>query len=77
MRAIGAALFVAMFLLCSYIDYGNVNAYLDPGTGAVALQLLLGGIVALLATTRIYWSRLKAFVLRRPLEPQEPVEGPR
>lgn len=76
MRAIGAALFVAMFLLCSYIANGNVNAYLDPGTGAVALQLLLGGIVALLATTRIYWNRLKSFVLRRPLDPQEPVERP-
>lgn len=67
MRIVTAALFVAMFLLCSELN-GTVHAYLDPGTGAVALQLLLGGIVAALAAVRMYWGRLKAFFLRRPLE---------
>jgi hypothetical protein len=68
MRIVTAALFLAMFLLCSDLDNGTVHAYLDPGTGAVALQLLLGGIVAALAAVRMYWGRLKALFLRRPLE---------
>jgi hypothetical protein len=67
MRIVTAALFVAMFLLWSDLN-GTVYAYLDPGTGAVALQLLLGGIVAALAAVRMYWGRLKALFLRRPLQ---------
>ena len=53
MQAITVALFVAMFLFCSYLS-GNVQAYLDPGTGSMALQLLVGGVVAVLATLRVY-----------------------
>ena len=64
MAAIGAALFVAMFLFCSYLN-GNVHAYLDPGTGSMAFQLLVGGLVAVLATLKIYWARLKAFTVRK------------
>jgi hypothetical protein len=64
MQAITVALFVAMFLFCSYLS-GNVQAYLDPGTGSMALQLLVGGVVAVLATLRVYWGRLKSFTARK------------
>jgi hypothetical protein len=64
MRAISVALFVTMFLFCSYLS-GNVEAYLDPGTGSMALQLLVGGVVAVLATVKIYWARLKSFSTRK------------
>jgi hypothetical protein len=43
---------------------GTVHAYLDPGTGSIALQLLIGGAVAALATLRAYWSRIKAIAAR-------------
>jgi hypothetical protein len=61
---ITAALFVAMFLFVSERN-ATVHAYLDPGTGSIALQLLIGGIVAVLATARGYWARIKAFASRR------------
>jgi hypothetical protein len=67
MRGITVALFVAMFLFCSYLS-GNVQAYLDPGTGSMALQLLIGGVVAVLATVRLYWGRLKSFATRKKLD---------
>jgi hypothetical protein len=67
MQAITLALFVAMFLFCSYLS-GNVQAYLDPGTGSMALQLLVGGVVAVLATLRVYWGRLKSFTARKRSE---------
>ena len=67
MRAITVALFVAMFLFCSYLS-GDVHAYLDPGTGSMALQLLVGGVVAVLATIGVYWGRLKSFAARRRSE---------
>jgi hypothetical protein len=63
MRWITAALMVAMFLFVSERN-GTVHAYLDPGTGSMALQLLIGGAVAALATIRVYWARIKKFAFR-------------
>ena len=37
------------------------HAYLDPGTGSMLLQLLLGGVVGLLTILKLYWHRIKAF----------------
>jgi hypothetical protein len=64
MRGITVALFVAMFLLVSHMR-GGLQAYLDPNTGSMALQLLLAGVVGLLATLRTYRDRIRAFFLRR------------
>lgn len=67
MRWITAALMVAMFLLVSERN-GTVQAYLDPGTGSIALQLLIGGAVAALATLRAYWARITAFASGRQVD---------
>ncbi|HEU4938837.1 MAG TPA: hypothetical protein VFT39_20450 [Vicinamibacterales bacterium] len=67
MRVINVALFVAMFLFVSHLS-GGLQAYLDPGTGSMAIQLLMGGIVALLATLRLYWDRMKTFFTRKNVE---------
>ncbi|MGH9308253.1 MAG: hypothetical protein ACRD1U_02690 [Vicinamibacterales bacterium] len=64
MRSINVALFAAMFLLVSHLQ-GSVHAYLDPGTGSMALQLLIAGVVGVLATARLYWDRMKAFFHHR------------
>jgi len=64
MRGITVALFVAMFLLVSHIQ-GGLKAYLDPNTGSMALQLLLAGVVGVLATLRTYRERIRAYFLRR------------
>lgn len=39
-------------------------AYIDPGTGSLVLQVLVGAIVGSLVTAKIYWQRLKAFFKR-------------
>jgi len=44
---------------------GSAHAYLDPGTGSIVLQALIGGIVAAAAFARIYWRRIKNFIFRR------------
>jgi hypothetical protein len=56
-----------MFLWVSEHN-GAVQAYLDPGTGSIALQLLIGGAVAALATLQAYWSRIKSFANRRQVD---------
>jgi len=37
-------------------------AYLDPGTGSMFLQLLLGGIAGVLIVTKLYWQQLVRLV---------------
>jgi hypothetical protein len=39
-------------------------AYLDPGTGSIMLQLILGGIAGGLAVGKIYWHNIKSFLAR-------------
>ena len=38
----------------------RAEAYLDPGTGSMVLQIAVGGILAVLATTKLYWNRLRS-----------------
>ena len=35
-------------------------AYLDPGTGSMIVQLLLGGVAGALVIGKLYWARLTA-----------------
>ena len=44
---------------------GTAQAYLDPGTGSMILQLLLGGIAGMAVVLKLYWHRLKALFGRR------------
>jgi hypothetical protein len=43
-----------------------VLAYLDPGTGSMLVQLLVGGVAAVAVTAKLYWHRiLRLFRIRR------------
>ena len=64
MRSLTAALYVAMFLLVSSLK-GDAHAYLDPGTGSMALQMVMAGVVGALSVARLYWQQIKSFVQRR------------
>ncbi len=39
-------------------------AYLDPGTGSIILQLLLGGLAGGAVVAKLYWHKLKGFFVR-------------
>jgi hypothetical protein len=69
MPVLQVALFVALFLFVSSLD-GAVYGYLDPGTGSIAIQVILGGIVALLATVKLYWARITSWLHRKPTHPE-------
>jgi nitrate/nitrite transporter NarK len=45
----------------------NAYAYLDPGTGSMILQGLIGGIAGGMFAIRIYWGRLKSRFGRAPV----------
>ena len=54
--AYGFCLLLATLLLGSSTP--AAWAYLDPGTGSIILQVLLGGIAGLLLIGKLYWHRL-------------------
>ena len=71
MRQITVVLVVAMFLLVSHLQ-ATPQAYLDPNTGSMALQMLLAGVVAVLATLRLYRDRIRSVFVRRQARPATP-----
>ncbi len=44
-----------------------VDAYLDPGSGSMLLQILLGGFAAIGVVAKLYWHRVTSFFRRRGL----------
>jgi hypothetical protein len=44
---------------------GPAWAYLDPGTGSMMLQLLLGGVAGAMVVGKLYWHRFRGFVNSR------------
>ena len=51
---------VKLLLLACYglvLTESPLQAYLDPGSGSMMLQLLLGGVAALGVIGRLYWRR--------------------
>ena len=59
-------------------------AYIDPGTGSMILQLLLGGVAGALIVLKLYWQKLLSMFglgsrtsQKDPLEAKDaPKEGP-
>ena len=51
-------------ILVIFISLNSVNAYayIDPGTGSVLLQALLGAIAAVGAYITLYWRKFKNFL---------------
>jgi len=72
MRVLVLLIWVAVFLFVSETTTGPAQAYLDPGTGSMALQLILGGVVAGLTAVRLYWARLAAFFRGRTVSDDVP-----
>lgn len=61
-------LMAAILLLMVTAD---VFAYLDPGTGSMMLQVILGGIAAVGVAIKLYWHRILAAFGMRKKVPQE------
>ncbi len=45
----------------------TVDPYLNPGTGGLIIQLILGGLFAAGLAVRVFWSRIKRFVNRKQI----------
>ena len=49
-------------LVVGLISYTSpAYAYLDPGTGSMLVQGLIGGVAVVMSFLSIYWQKVKAF----------------
>jgi len=53
-----------------FILGGAVLAYLDPGTGSMLVQLVVGGVAAVAVTAKFYWRRLLTLLRIRKPDPE-------
>jgi hypothetical protein len=64
MRILVTALLLLMFT--------DAVAYLDPGTGSMLLQVILGGVAAVAVAVKLYWHKLRAaFGMAKKEEPED------
>lgn len=55
-----------------FMATGDALAYLDPGTGSMLLQVLLGGVAAIAVAVKLYWYRILAiFGIKKEIEAEE------
>ncbi len=53
----------------------DTEAYLDPGTGSMLLQVILGGIAAVGVAIKLYWHKLRvAFGMAKKEVPEEDMD---
>ena len=52
-------IFLIFFLISS-----PAYSYLDPGSGSIILQAILGFIAAAIAIVSFYWNKFKMFILK-------------
>ena len=65
--------FIALPLL--FLFCGDAFGYLDPGTGSMLLQVILGGVAAVAVAVKLYWFRILAVLGIRKEPPQEKPGG--
>lgn len=68
--------FLAPLLLVSLLLSLDAHAYVDPGTGSVLLQILLGGFAGLALFGKLFWRRVTELFGRKPLPPPAAAPAP-
>jgi hypothetical protein len=61
---------VAILFLLLFMN--TAQAYLDPGTGSMLLQVILGGVAAVGVIIKLYWYKILSFL---GIKKKQPVES--
>ena len=55
---------LAILMIFGHLSISDAYAYLDPGTGSVIIQVLVGTLVGVGIALKIYWQKLKMKFLK-------------
>ena len=69
-------IFITMTVAIS-ISPSVAFAYIDPGTGGLLLQLLLGGIGGAIVVFKVYWRNVRDFFGFAPKEEESEITKPK
>jgi len=50
---------VILFLIIPGFFISDAFAYLDPGSGSIIIQAVIGALIGIGITLKIYWEKLK------------------
>jgi uncharacterized membrane protein len=56
--------YLSFILIILFFFPKIANAYLDPGSGSYIFQLLLGVIFSLIFTTKLFFQKIKNFLIK-------------
>ncbi len=56
--------------------FPTLMGYLDPGSGSVILQAILGGVAALAVTAKLWWGRVTSIFRRGSQSDEQPEPEP-
>tara|TARA_B100000795_G_scaffold40664_1_gene26699 strand:- start:4798 stop:5010 length:213 start_codon:yes stop_codon:yes gene_type:complete len=56
--------YIIHIIIFLFVLNSNAYAYLDPGSGSIILQAILGLIAASIATISFYWSKFKMLIFK-------------
>ena len=62
--------FICLVLLLVWASEARVDAYLDPGSGSMLVQLLLGGVAGVAVIARLGWQRFRDLFRARDSKPE-------
>ena len=60
------------FVVLSMSVAPAANAYLDPGSGSIIISGIVGALVAIGMTVKLYWYKMKSLITRKKLPDIEP-----
>jgi len=63
---------VVLFIILGMVPASEAHAYLDPGSGSMLLQLLMGGIAGVAMVFKLYWQQLMGLFKSTKSEASEP-----
>lgn len=52
---------IVVVALLLFVFQNSAYAYIDPGTGMLIIQGFIAAVAAVVATAKLYWSKIKAF----------------
>jgi hypothetical protein len=65
-RKVSSAVFVAYLTACfSLLVIAPASAYIDPGSGSIIFQAVVGGAMAIGLTVKVFWRRITTFFSRK------------
>lgn len=65
---------ILLVIYLVWMAESRVDAYLDPGSGSMLVQLLLGGVAGAAVIMKLGWERFKDMFRSSKAKPTEPNE---